>query len=431
VTPTPDRDRAVEELLRARRTRDAEPAPPADATCPDASQLAAWADGALSAREAEALESHLATCVHCEAVLAAFAKAAPPSRPPFWRRWAVLVPLAAATAAAAVWFIVVPERQHPVGPAPTVARLEPPGLALPPSAAAPPQASQEVAPPAAARAPEKESAAPTARRAAPSDRKPGAFTTDQLLAPSAKAVPTRPAPAPEPQPAAPPLPVFRPVQPPALPSPPPPPPVAAQAGLPARNADARSATVVAESPLVDTKKVATLVEFTSPMVDAVDQPTVTTGGGDASAAAGASVVGARGGGGGRGGARGGAQGGFGGGIAQGEVLKPVGPTRWRILASGTVERASGDGAAWSPIAIDPSVRLTSGVAPSATTCWLVGRGGVVLVAKDAVHFVRMDIPVPLDLVSVTATALAVTVTAADGSTFMTVDGGLTWKRPTP
>jgi hypothetical protein len=408
VTPTPDRDRAVEGLLRARR---AQPVEPATAVCPDASQLAAWADGSLSAREAEQLEAHLTTCAHCEAVLAAFANTAPPVPPPFWRRWAVLVPLAAAAAAAAVWLVVAPGQHVNVVPVPTVARLEAPGLPAGPAPAPTPE-RREVARPGAPTPAPKESRRSTPAGTRPSGLTAGDLTADKVDATRAKVASDRAAqPNPPPAPAAPP-PNFQAAQPrppsvPPMPAPPPPPP---------------AATVVAESPLIDTKKTATLAEFTSPVFE-FDSAAVVTGGGDASS------QGLAGGGGGRG-ARAGRGGAGGAAAAQAVPATPAGPTRWRILTSGAVERSVGDGSPWSPVAIDPAVRLTSGVAPSPTTCWLVGRAGAVLVSKDAVHFVRMDIPQPLDLVSVTASAIAVTVTAADGSTFTTLDGGLTWRKPT-
>jgi hypothetical protein len=414
VTPTPDRDRAVEELLRARRARHAEPAPPSEAACPAASELAAWADGSLPAREAERLEAHLATCGHCEAVLAAFATATPPAPVPAWRRWAILVPFAAATAAAAVWLIVWPGRRVAVTPQSSVAVLDAP--ASRPAAGAPAPAPNTVAAPRAGEAaarPPRRGTSPVA--AAPTGTPSGDFSTDQVLAPRAKVAQNQAAlAAPRPQPPAVPTPTFRAAEP--APTPPPPPPAAPI--QPARQADMRSATVVAESPLVDTKK-SSVAEFASPALDSV---TVVTGGADVSVAGASGAAMARGGGGGGRGV---------GASASSATPRPIGPTRWRILASGAVERLSADGPIWRPVVTDSTVQLTGGAAPSATTCWLVGKGGAVLVTHDAEHFVRVDIPEPRDLVSVTATMLAVTVTAADGSRFTTVDGGLTWKRPTP
>jgi photosystem II stability/assembly factor-like uncharacterized protein len=64
-------------------------------------------------------------------------------------------------------------------------------------------------------------------------------------------------------------------------------------------------------------------------------------------------------------------------------------------------------------------------------CWLAGRGGVVLVSIDGRSWQRRPVPEPTDLIAVRATDdKTVTVTAADGRTFTTKDGGLTWN-PAP
>src|SRR5579863_5291231 len=108
-------------MLRAtRRSTQPEAATPA---CLDAGVIAAWAEASLAPEEAARVEAHLASCVRCQAVLAAFARAEPPASPvvPFWRRWAVLLPLAAATAAASLLWIAWPQRQTPAAPTATVA----------------------------------------------------------------------------------------------------------------------------------------------------------------------------------------------------------------------------------------------------------------------------------------------------------------------
>ncbi len=53
----------------------------------------------------------------------------------------------------------------------------------------------------------------------------------------------------------------------------------------------------------------------------------------------------------------------------------AGPVRWRILASGGVERSTTGGAAWEMVAIDSPAFITAGDAPGPAICWLVGRGG--------------------------------------------------------
>jgi anti-sigma factor RsiW len=63
----------VDRLLKdAMKTRMTQPG-----NCPDAEQLAAWADGTIFGAAAEGLESHLADCERCQAVLAAFVATEP------------------------------------------------------------------------------------------------------------------------------------------------------------------------------------------------------------------------------------------------------------------------------------------------------------------------------------------------------------------
>lgn len=124
----------LERMLR-RRSADA-PAPAASGVCLDAETLAAWADGALNAKELAAAEIHASNCSRCMALLAALERTAPAlpvesrSRG-VWFRW--LVPLTAAATAIAIW-VAIPEQQ--VTP---VAREEAPPsvLTLPPAPAQP------------------------------------------------------------------------------------------------------------------------------------------------------------------------------------------------------------------------------------------------------------------------------------------------------
>src|SRR5437762_11897405 len=90
-------------LLRETLRRRMSPAPVSG--CIDTETLAAWSDGALSARERAAAESHASSCVRCQALLAAMARTAPPAPARRWWQTASLgwfVPFAVAAAAVAL-----------------------------------------------------------------------------------------------------------------------------------------------------------------------------------------------------------------------------------------------------------------------------------------------------------------------------------------
>ena len=85
------------------------------------------------------------------------------------------------------------------------------------------------------------------------------------------------------------------------------------------------------------------------------------------------------------------------------------------------------GATWSAVPIDPPAHITSGAAPTPPICWLVGRGGVVLISTNGQPFVRVTPPTAADLASIRAiSARDATVTTTDGRSFRTTDGGVTW-----
>jgi hypothetical protein len=382
-----EHDRSVERLLKATR-RSALPGSPSPA-CLDAGVIASWAEAALEPDEATRVEAHLAECPRCQAVLAAFVRAEPPaaSAAPVWKRWAtVLLPIAAATAAVAIW-IAWPQRRSPAAAVAIVA--EAPRVAEP----RPQPAPVPMSPPAAVHA--EPAAAPTKSAQAMAADRAGA---------------TRPA--------APPMsasPVFRSVAPPAA-TPVPlvaPPSTTRQAPAASAQAAARPVAVGA-SPLTDMRVatsagVAGAVGATAPIV-VFNSPAGLSGAAGASAAAGS----------GRGGAGGRP-------TALREAALQSSVTRWRILASRDLERSTDDGRTWERVAVDPPASLTNGAAPSPLVCWLVGPAGVVLVTNDAGHFTRLGFPETVDLSAVQATdALNATVTTADGRMFVTADGGKTW-----
>src|SRR6188508_364301 len=80
--------------------------------CIEAETLAAWADGALSAREGERVEAHVSSCADCQAFAAAFARSLPePSSaagsvvPGFWTPWRLgwIAAVGATAVAVTVW----------------------------------------------------------------------------------------------------------------------------------------------------------------------------------------------------------------------------------------------------------------------------------------------------------------------------------------
>ena len=111
-----------------------------------------------------------------------------------------------------------------------------------------------------------------------------------------------------------------------------------------------------------------------------------------------------------------------------EIVSPDPSVRWRIAGS-VVQRSTNGGARWEAVSTGVASQLTAGAAPSASVCWLVGRGGVVLLSTDGRSWRRVAFPETTDLSAVRATdARAASVSTADGRTFSTTDGGATWVR---
>ena len=424
-----DRDNSIDALLRgARRDPARQEAGPA---CLDAETLAAWADGGLDADRVRAIEAHVADCARCQALSSAFFSSdetvagGAPKVVPFRRnRVMYWLPIAAGTIAATlVIWIGVREKNEVVSEAQrTIAEsraAEPPAPAI--EAARQANQGQQgasslavprgdtTAPADAKRVQRKEgNAAPVDPRA---DRaKQEAATADQFrrVVPEPVASPAAKAAAPPPPAAMPPPP--QPVLvPPITAQAPPPPPATAAAASPVRQSSVMRETV---EPRI-------VAEFSSVLQQ-----------GQASTISGlpGTVGGVAGGGGGRGGRGGGGGGGRGAAILM-DAAKPAAPPfYWRILSTDVIER-SVDKLGWEPVAIDPPVRsLTSGAAPSATVCWIIGRAGLVLRTTDGKEFTRVTPPAPADLISITAQdALRASVTTAGGQTFTTTDGGKSWR----
>ena len=147
--------------------------------CLDAETLAAWFDGSLSGAALEDVQSHVAGCARCQALVGAMGRTRaavptpqPERSPRWWLAWAV--PAAAAATAVAVW-IAIPHQTNVAlnaVPSPSLQKLEAPAQSTP----APVAQSEPTAPPAtaatparAARAKEADAAPPAAAPQAAND----------------------------------------------------------------------------------------------------------------------------------------------------------------------------------------------------------------------------------------------------------------------
>ena len=115
-------------------------------------------------------------------------------------------------------------------------------------------------------------------------------------------------------------------------------------------------------------------------------------------------------------------------VAAPVIVSPDPSSRWRF-ANG-VERSEDGGRIWIPVRIAGNEEILSGASPARLVCWLVGRGGLVLLATDGTNFTRLPFPEKVDLVSVSSPEARIAiVTAADGRTFRTEDAGRNWRNP--
>jgi hypothetical protein len=399
-----DRESSLERLMR-----DPLRAPVSDVSdtsgtsrCLDANTLAAWAEQTLSARERAAVEAHAADCGRCQAMLAAMVRATPvPVAAPWWRvhMMAWMVPMTAGAAALIVWTLL-PARTTFESRQAATQIAEP---AAPPAPATPPPARAFADNDAAKKpakddslreAPRKEAAADQERarqtgfRRANSADKPAVSSLAKTEAAPAEAK-GRVAGAAEPPPAA-----ERDVRAKATAD------ALTVARPPAAPAAAPAPPPVAAAP------VASAPAAPSPQRSAV--------GGVAGAANAAEARGdrlmAR--------------------AAAAPVIQIVSPNpsnRWRLLPGGAVQHSTDGGSTWETQPTGADVTLTAGASPAPVVCWLVGPRGRVVVSRDGATWKLVPLAEPIDLVSIRATDdKSASVTAADGRTFATTDGGVTW-----
>lgn len=109
------------------------------------------------------------------------------------------------------------------------------------------------------------------------------------------------------------------------------------------------------------------------------------------------------------------------------VMANVGPL-YRITSDGLVERSNDGGANWQQEHLRTNTPVVGLSAPSGKICWLVGRGGTILLTKNGKSWKKISSPVGIDLIGVTAQdARSAIVTAIDGRKFSTEDGGKNWE----
>ncbi len=111
------------------------------------------------------------------------------------------------------------------------------------------------------------------------------------------------------------------------------------------------------------------------------------------------------------------------------IASPDATKSWRISESGAIEFSRDSGVSWETQTTAPAGTLTSGFAPSAKVCWIVGRGGAVFRTANGTDWKQVATPTFQDLTGVTASnAKRARVTAADASVFVTRDGGKSWSQ---
>jgi photosynthesis system II assembly factor YCF48-like protein len=110
------------------------------------------------------------------------------------------------------------------------------------------------------------------------------------------------------------------------------------------------------------------------------------------------------------------------------IQAPDTEVQYRIANVGVVERTDDGGATWRRQRVKAREEILAGAAPSENVCWLVGRGGIVLMTNDGKNWKQIPSAASVDLVAVTAAdATSASVTAADGRKFSTQNGGVTWQ----
>ncbi len=380
--------------------------------CPDPSILAAYFDRELAAAETERWEVHFSGCARCQEQLAVLARtesavaAKQLTQVPIgWRRvWTLrwLAPLATAAAAVMLWVAIRPAPPTLPAPDTTVASRQVAPAAEPPAAAKPATEADKVA-----RVAEAERANLADKRSIP--KKPAAAsTTPQQVAraPQAAVASAEKKEAETLAAQAPVRPESRSIG------------TAASAQAVAATRDQAQPVIVAEAAR-DEAKVQPRAEapaaptegMRSKMAAAELQKAAPPAGRSPSAGEGPGREGLM-------ALRG----------PQVVVAVPEGNVLWRFGAKGLIEKSTDGGKTWSRVQSPVTVDLVAGSAPSEKVCWAVGVSGVVLRSTDGEHWEKLASPTTDNLHSITARdSLHATVVTTGGKTFVTADGGQTWR----
>ena len=112
------------------------------------------------------------------------------------------------------------------------------------------------------------------------------------------------------------------------------------------------------------------------------------------------------------------------------VIASPDPTKsWRIAVSGAIEVSNDSGVTWQMQRPGIAGAMTSGFAFSSKICWIVGRAGAVLRTVNGADWKQVAAPTTLDLTHVTVWSTKhAQVRAADGSSYVTKDGGKSWTK---
>ena len=351
-----------------RETLRGQTKPVSSSGCLDTDTLAAWSDGTLSARDRAAAESHASSCVRCQALLAAMAKTALPAQARgWWHASAIgwLVPVAVAAAAVLLW-INVPAKRTP--PSAAAQQAATPVVIAPTVASADRPAESKDR----ERAPQRTMKVEESRaRAAAGAAQSFARRAEQA---NAALGGMRDAAVPPSSPTAPPA-AAPPSQAAATEATPTPTPRSTAEASRAATLEERGARALTNQPYTAARA--------QLMAKASNTPTL--------------------------------------------IVSPDANVRWRI-ARGDVERSVDGGTTWEIQPTGAPTTPTAGAAPSPTVCWLVGPGGLIVLSTDGKTWQRVSFPEAIDLTSIRASDAAnATVTAIDGRTFVTSDGGKTWR----